>query len=702
MLQLPKSSRSSTYHSKPLLPTRHPQRVQSPRQTFRQVLLVLTLVFVGSLLLPGSSDQHDKKQADLSALEQQANAQAHANEVLANVGNPLPAPKASSGKSDANARASAASADVDDASLPPSPKAPTHGHATGKTSDRDAGSHGTSLDHLLVEDGVALSAARVSTSKDTRLSSSNDVNGMDRPPSSSSDLVDTQSSSGSRSKSAPVQKQAPSQRPANGGDPRWAQYAVIVKSGKDVVQDRFPPLLATSLRGVKNLILVGDADIENVGDTGVDMVDVVTSVVNPVRLVTEKSDEDENDEIEGDGADSGGKRPNAEDSQEPKKKQSNLKQSQEVAKTKPTRIEDTRGWKFDAYKFLPSVREAYRQFPKADWFLIADDDTYFFMESVHAALSHYEPSDRHYFGSGNVFVGCDGVTEFGQGPMFAHGGGGIILSRGAVQALLPNLNTCIPKYFECWAGDVSLALCLRDSGIRHSDIGYGFRFYQDNPGSDKWAFPIHIGAACDRPLSMHHLRAGDLDKLKNAEQSAGYKAKYVSKMESKVSPKTHPWLYASSATTEKNGGGAKLAAAVSPFYSPVNLGDIWRAFMVGDRVVRGQRRAVGVGSPSDANGLSDKSTQATSPLISSSQLASAEKCMNACESHGKKSGKSAKSETRGASCLTWDYDTESQRCRLFDSLVKMEPAAGWVTGAREGAEKKVGKDRLFACEKREL
>jgi hypothetical protein len=34
--------------------------------------------------------------------------------------------------------------------------------------------------------------------------------------------------------------------------------------------------------------------------------------------------------------------------------------------------------------------------------------------------------------------------------MFAHGGTGIILSRGAVLKVLPILDTCIMKYKDCW------------------------------------------------------------------------------------------------------------------------------------------------------------------------------------------------------------------------------------------------------------
>ena len=67
----------------------------------------------------------------------------------------------------------------------------------------------------------------------------------------------------------------------------------------------------------------------------------------------------------------------------------------------------------------------------------------------------------YYFGSATVFVGCDGVTEFGSGPEFAHGGSGILLSKAAMRLMMRNIDTCIEKYKDCWAGDVRVALCLR-------------------------------------------------------------------------------------------------------------------------------------------------------------------------------------------------------------------------------------------------
>ncbi|KAJ3099692.1 hypothetical protein HDU97_002861 [Phlyctochytrium planicorne] len=126
---------------------------------------------------------------------------------------------------------------------------------------------------------------------------------------------------------------------------------------------------------------------------------------------------------------------------------------------------ESQGWKRDAHKNLPGFRELYKMYPNADWYLMIDDDTYVFMDNVHTMLSKLDPSHPWYIGNANVFVGCDGVSKFGEGPLFAHGGSGIVMSKAAMKIMLADLQACIIKYKDCWAGDVRVALCLRDLDI---------------------------------------------------------------------------------------------------------------------------------------------------------------------------------------------------------------------------------------------
>jgi hypothetical protein len=156
--------------------------------------------------------------------------------------------------------------------------------------------------------------------------------------------------------------------------------------------------------------------------------------------------------------------------------------------------------------------ELYNHFPDAKWFILIDDDTYLFMENVHEYLSQFDHTMPYYLGNPNMFVGCDGVSEFGQGPLFAHGGSGIILSRGALEKMKPVASQCIQKYKDCFAGDVRLALCLRDVGVFVESTD---RNHLEPPNDHH-----HFGSPCEKPLTFHHLTVSQIQKLYQAQESS--------------------------------------------------------------------------------------------------------------------------------------------------------------------------------------
>ncbi|KAJ3072669.1 hypothetical protein HK102_006185, partial [Quaeritorhiza haematococci] len=127
--------------------------------------------------------------------------------------------------------------------------------------------------------------------------------------------------------------------------------------------------------------------------------------------------------------------------------------------------EKSQGWKLDAHKNLPGFRELWRRFPDAEWYMMFDDDTYLFLPNLDRFLSQFDANQPYYFGKANVFIGCDGIKKFGDGPFFAHGGSGIVMSRGAMLRFLTKVDKCINKYQTCWAGDIRVGLCLRDAGV---------------------------------------------------------------------------------------------------------------------------------------------------------------------------------------------------------------------------------------------
>ncbi|KAJ3223581.1 hypothetical protein HK099_000931, partial [Clydaea vesicula] len=152
----------------------------------------------------------------------------------------------------------------------------------------------------------------------------------------------------------------------------------------------------------------------------------------------------------------------------------------------PTPGEKTEGWKMDAHKNLPGFVQLYNKIPEADWYIMLDDDTYMFFGNLDVLLKKYNPNHDHYFGTGTLFNGCDGVTKFGEGPEFAHGGSGIVISRSAMKKMVKNSKKCIKQYRDCWAGDVRTSLCLRDQGILLKSLP-GF----NNFTPDKFTFNIY-------------------------------------------------------------------------------------------------------------------------------------------------------------------------------------------------------------------
>lgn len=75
----------------------------------------------------------------------------------------------------------------------------------------------------------------------------------------------------------------------------------------------------------------------------------------------------------------------------------------------------------DAHKNIPAFERMWKEYPDKEWYIMLDDDTYFNFVNLEVFLSGYDSSQPLYFGNANVFVGCDGVRNFGDGPKFAHG-----------------------------------------------------------------------------------------------------------------------------------------------------------------------------------------------------------------------------------------------------------------------------------------
>ncbi|KAI8844795.1 hypothetical protein BC829DRAFT_400046 [Chytridium lagenaria] len=274
---------------------------------------------------------------------------------------------------------------------------------------------------------------------------------------------------------------------------RFDRFAVALKTGAEVAVERASIHLVTFLKKINNLVVIGESPGVHIGDHP--MIDVYTGIYDLIdKRFAEK-----------DAA--------ARSASGEKVKRSRVLIKRDPKDAAVVAAEDSRGWKLDAHKNIPGYEYLYRRYPNADWFIMIDDDSYVFFDNLDRYLKGKNPDDAHYIGQANVFVGCDGVQKFGDGPNFAHGGSGIVLSRGAIKKMVAGVEGCIRKYKDCWAGDVRLALCMRDQGVLLSG-GQGFE--KEPPNDDVW-FP---GDGCSRPNVFHHLLPHQVQRLHEIETLA--------------------------------------------------------------------------------------------------------------------------------------------------------------------------------------
>ncbi|KAJ3351062.1 hypothetical protein HDU83_009253 [Entophlyctis luteolus] len=223
------------------------------------------------------------------------------------------------------------------------------------------------------------------------------------------------------------------------GDPRFDALAVGIKTGPEVAATRIPIQLLTFIHRVRNFVLIGSEHDFRIGAHL-----TVYDVVSDARRIEQKNSKD-GEAIRKAALDrnilSTARQPSIGD-----------------ITTSLVPDWDSPGWKNDAKKNIPGFRKLYESYPHADWYMMIDDDTFVFLDNLMDFLDSMNPSTPIYAGRANAFVGCDGVQKHGEGPPFAHGGSGIILSRKAMELLMSSYETCIQKYSSCWAGDIRVGL----------------------------------------------------------------------------------------------------------------------------------------------------------------------------------------------------------------------------------------------------
>ncbi|GAA5900667.1 uncharacterized protein JCM6883_002916 [Sporobolomyces salmoneus] len=93
--------------------------------------------------------------------------------------------------------------------------------------------------------------------------------------------------------------------------------------------------------------------------------------------------------------------------------------------------------------------------PLVDWFVFADDDTWFSDGAMlREMLSGFDSREDHYFGAFSETKGT--VESFGR---ISFGGAGITLSRGLVRKMQSTLDRCAERFADVFGGDGILSNC---------------------------------------------------------------------------------------------------------------------------------------------------------------------------------------------------------------------------------------------------
>lgn len=171
------------------------------------------------------------------------------------------------------------------------------------------------------------------------------------------------------------------------------------------------------------------------------------------------------------------------------------------------------GWKLDKYKFLPLINHAGRSQPDAKWYIYMEDDAFIFLPNLLHHLATFNWKDAWYIGS----------LAVKHGEIFAHGGAGFALSRGAWEKTFGTHGDIIEKYENFTeahgCGDHVLGHVLKDYGVTFGETHEAEQFtFGFNPES-YWNMWYGQANWCKPIFSMHHMHLKDISRSYNMEKA---------------------------------------------------------------------------------------------------------------------------------------------------------------------------------------
>ncbi|KAH0790557.1 hypothetical protein GPJ56_005546 [Histomonas meleagridis] len=110
--------------------------------------------------------------------------------------------------------------------------------------------------------------------------------------------------------------------------------------------------------------------------------------------------------------------------------------------------QNTKKWYEAQPRFLPAMKDMWLRHPTAKWYLIGDDDTYFYHKNIIRRLAKYDsslPQVISYF-----WCSWGEVIQYMEPDRdchpFAQGGSGVIFSKTMMNMIGPHLDECNDKY----------------------------------------------------------------------------------------------------------------------------------------------------------------------------------------------------------------------------------------------------------------
>ncbi|KAK4764582.1 hypothetical protein SAY86_025672 [Trapa natans] len=177
----------------------------------------------------------------------------------------------------------------------------------------------------------------------------------------------------------------------------------------------------------------------------------------------------------------------------------------------PIRIsEDISHWNlYPKFKHAVQIRifrtilETFREGDRdVRWFVMADDDTVFFVDNIVELLSKLDHTKHHYLWGRSESVGSNAVISFDMG----YGGAGLVFSYPTAEVLVQKMDGCIRRYPEAWTNDGLTHRCLNDQGIAVS-TSFQKGFHQIDLHDSLAGF---LSSHPQAPLlSLHHIELVD-------------------------------------------------------------------------------------------------------------------------------------------------------------------------------------------------